>query len=652
MNRKPAEVAYRQRIRDQAQAERGHLLDAGPERAKAGKPASALPALTAVLGKPVDTVPALLQARAELSPQAQALWELHDSQGWQSMSWRQFRDAVESSARGLRALGLCHGDAVGIIAPSSARWDIAQFAAMSAGGVVVGLDPYDTDERLSSIAAQCHLKMVFASDEAALAKLGPACRRSLRFAVAFSPPLTTGVVAYSDLPGIGSAPSGGTKAMIRADDAALIVFTSGTTGEPKGIVYTHAQVCSAVASILQAFPDISAGSRLACWLPLSNLFQRMINLCAVGRGTQVFYVEDPRTVMQHVQDIAPGLFIGVPRFYEKLYAGIREAIDARPAWQRSIVEWAIRVGDRHARAQREHTPVGLMGDLAAALADRFVLRKIRGVMGRDLRYLISGSAPMPMWLLERFHALGFLVLEAYGMSECIVPVTVNRPRSYKFGTVGQALAGSEVRLAADGELLIRGSGVFKGYLDDSARAGRFGADGFLASGDYASIDDDAFITLLGRKSEMIKTSTGRRIAPTAVESQLRQIPYVEHAVVFGSNRPFLIAVIAVAEATLRDRLGGAASALESPATAAAVRADMAAVLSDLPAYLRPAGLVLTTHVFSVADGLITPNLKVRRGSVESSFGAWLDELHDAIGRGDARPLTLVRDGGAVVLLST
>jgi long-chain acyl-CoA synthetase len=604
------------------------------------------------LGKPIDTVPALLQARAELSPQAPALWELRGPQDWQSMSWRQFRDAVESSARGLRALGLRHGDTVGIIAPSSARWDIAQFAAMAAGGVVVGLDPHDTDERLAAVAAQCRLKLLIAHDEAALAKLAPPCRISLRFEVTFSSPLTTGAVAFSDLPGIGSAPSGSAKGLVEADDAALIVFTSGTTGEPKGIVYTHVQVCSAIASILQAFPDINAGSRLACWLPLSNLFQRMINLCAVGRGAQVFYVEDPRTVMQHVQDIAPSLFIGVPRFYEKLYAGIREAIDARPAWQRSIVEWAIRAGDRHARQQRQGVAPGWLGGLVAALADRFVLRRIRSVMGRDLRYLISGSAPMPTWLLERFHALGLLVLEAYGMSECIVPVALNRPQSYKFGTVGKALAGSEVRLAVDGELLIRGSGVFSGYLEDPAGADRFDVDGFLASGDYAHIDDDGFIMLLGRKSEMIKTSTGRRIAPTAVESQLRQVAYVEHAVVLGANRPFLVAVIAVDEAALRDRLGENASAIVSPATADAVRADLAAALSDLPAYLHPAGLVLTTRLFSVADGLITPNLKVRRASVESTFGAWLDELYGAIGRGAAKPFALVREGGTVVLLST
>lgn len=613
---------------------------------------SALSGLAAALGRPVHTVPELLQARAQLSPQAQALWELRQPQGWQPMSWRQLNDAAEAASRGLRALGLRNGDAVGIVAPSSAQWDVAQFAAMSAGGVVVGLDPHDTDERLASIAAQCRLQVVFAQDEQALAKLGPMCRKALRFAVTFATPTDAGIVACADLPAIGSAPFTAYAGAVKAEDAALIVFTSGTTGEPKGIAYTHAQVCSAVASILHAFPDIAAGSRLACWLPLSNLFQRMINVCAVGRGAQVYYIEDPRAVMQHVQGIAPTLFIGVPRFYEKLYAGIRQAIDAKPAWQRPFLQWAIRAGDRKARALRDGIALNAIDAAAAALAERLVLRRIRSVLGHELRYLISGSAPMPRWLLERFHALGLLVLEAYGMSESIVPVAVNRPHSYKFGTVGQPLAGSEVRLAADGELLIRGGGVFSGYLHAPAGGDHLDADGFLASGDFARIDDDGFITLLGRKSEMFKTSTGRRIAPAAIENLLRQLPYVEHAVVLGANRPFLIAVIAVADAALPNGSKGQSRTGDASAMAATVRADVAAALAGVPAYQRPAGLVLTTRAFTVADGLITPNLKVRRSNVEGTFADCIDELYRTIDRSKADPLTLARESANVVLMST
>jgi len=599
----------------------------------------------------VSTVPALLQARAEAAPDAPALWSLDGTSGWQPITWRDFRDATASAAHGLRALGLKRGDRIGILAPSCPRWDVAQIAAMAAGGIVVGLDPNDTSERLGQIAERCELSVVIAYDEALLGKLPPPVCDRLSFAVTFAPARATGIVSFADLVGPDGTQGKTGWDHALAGDPALIVFTSGTSGEPKGITYAHQQVCGAVASILQAFPDIGPGSRLACWLPLSNLFQRMINLCAIGRGAQTYYVEDPRTIMQHVAAISPHLFIGVPRFYEKLHAGICAAIDTKPAWQRSVTQWAIRAGDRRARALRDGIDLGAADRATAALAEGLVLRRIRSILGRNLRYLVSGSAPMPVWLLERFHALGFLVLEAYGMSESIVPVAANRPDRYRFGTVGQPMVGSEVRLAPDGELLLHGPGVFSGYLGETAAASLIDADGFLASGDYASIDGDGFVTLLGRKSELFKTSTGRRVAPAVIESHLRQIPYVEHAVIFGANRPFLAAVLAVTETALRERLGGREPSADLEFTASAVRADIAAAVAGVPGYQRPGGVVLTTRAFSIADGHITPNLKVRRAHVEAAYGSFLEELYQSLDAAPATPLALTHDNGTVLVLS-
>ncbi len=586
------------------------------------------------------TVTALLRQRADATPDAPALWSLRSPADWQPITWRQLHDTVATVADRLLAFGVGRGDCVGIIAPSSPDWDIVQHAAMAVGSVVVGLDPYDTDERLAQVAEDCRLTVVFAQDGAMLARLGAKCVGALRVAVTFvpAPGMAT---SYADLKERSGPQADWDHAC--ADDPALIVFTSGTTGEPKGIRYTHLQVCGAVSSILEAFPDIASGSRLACWLPLSNLFQRMINLCAVGRGAQVFYIEDPRALMDHVADIAPHLLIGVPRFFEKLHAGIVDAVEARPGWQQTVVRWAIGVGDRGARARRAGLSLGFLERCAAAVAEAVALRRIRGVLGPNLRFLISGSAPMPPWLLERLHALGWLVLEAYGMSESIVPVAANRPSAYRFGTVGRPLAGSELRLADDGELLLRGPGVFRGYLGDTDATDRLDVDGFLATGDYARIDEHGFVTLVGRKSEIFKTSTGRRVAPAFVESHLRRLPYVEHAVVFGAQRPFLVALLVVAQTAMQD--------LAAWAAAATLRADIAAVLDDLPGYLRPVGVVLTTAPFSVAGGQITPNLKVRRRQVEADFGSVLDELFTVIGQAAGAPVCIAKEDGTLWLLS-
>ena len=605
------------------------------------------PDLPSTLGRTTWTVPGLLQARASIDPESPALWSRDDRAGWRSLSWRQGRDRAAAAARALRALGLRPGDRVGIIAPSSPQWDIAQFAAMGAGAVVIGLDPFDSDERLAQIAAHCGLSGLVAQREDLFERMGD-IRRRLRFAVTFEPGSATGLSAFA---GLAESVEAGAEAdwdQSTPDENALIVFTSGTTGEPKAIAYTHRQVCGAVASILQAFEDIGPGSRMICWLPLSNLFQRMINFCAVGRGAQTYYVADPRTVMQYAPEVAPHLFIGVPRFYEKLYAGIREAIAARPAWQRMLAQWAIAAGERRARAVRAgRTPRGF-GAAEAALAERLVLRRIRDVLGGEIRFLISGSAPMPVWLLERLHAMGLPVLEAYGLSESIVPVAANRPQRFRFGTVGQPLAGSEVQIAEDGELLLRGPGVFRGYLDEPVASDRIDDRGYLASGDYARIDAGGFITLLGRKSEVFKTSTGRRIAPAGIESRLRRIPYVEHAVVFGANRPFLTAVLAVAEPALRHRLGGRSIDTNAAAT---VSADVRQASADLPPHERPGGVVLTTRAFTAAGGLVTTNLKVRRTAVQNAFAAHLEEIYLAAGTSSQAPVCLSRDDGAALLIA-
>jgi long-chain acyl-CoA synthetase len=594
----------------------------------------------------------MLRARATKSPHTAAWWARSAGSGWHALTWQQASDAVAVAAHGLRVLGLRRGDRVGLIASSSPQWDIAQFAVLAAGGVVVGLDPHDTEQRLAQMAQQCGLVGVVVQNEALLGKLGSQRLGALRFAVTLTAPAVGSMVAFGDLGRLAGSDPGANWDLSQPADEALVIFTSGTTGESKGVMYTHRQVCLAVATILQTFSEISPGSRLVCWLPLSNLFQRIINLCALGRGAQVYYIEDPRTVMDHVAEISPHLFIGVPRFYEKLHSGIVEAVDAKPVWQRALAQWAIRAGERRSRAIRAGTRPSVTDRFAAKLADRLVLTRIRSLLGSSIQFLISGSAPMPVWLLERLHGLGFLVLEAYGMSECIVPVAVNTPQRYSFGTVGRPLEGLEVKLASDGELLVRGAGVFSGYLGERGALRRLGFDGFLASGDFARIDEDGFVTLIGRKSDMFKTSTGRRIAPATVEGHLRRIEYVEHAVVVGANRPFLLAVLAVSGPVLANRAAQSTSNsgdLES--YAATIRADLHAALVHLPDYQRPVGVVLMRRPFSTAEGHLTPNLKVRRKQVEQTFGPLIDELGHALAHHPGTPVAISKEQGAALLLS-
>lgn len=563
------------------------------------------------------TIPGLLQLRCACTPDLPALWDWLPPSGWSRTTWAEYARAVASLGAAFRRLGVQPGDRIGIMAPSGKHWDFSHLAVLAVGGTVVGLDPHGLDEQVREIARRCDFTGLVLEQPSQLAKFDDSARQRLRFVACFDPDGDQQVLDFQFLLA-EAAPDDVAWNLAQPDVPATIIFTSGTTGEPKGIEYTHRQVCLAVLGILSAFPDVDPSVRLVCWLPLSQLFQRMINLSAIGQGAQTYYVADPRQIMQHIEQVAPHLFVGVPRFYEKLYAGIRQAISRQPAWRQSLVRWAWGIGDRHAVAVREGRPQDFLSRWLFVLADHLVLRKLRGILGPDVRFMISGSAPMPLWLLEQFHAIGLPIFEAYGVSENIIPNALNHPAAFRFGTVGRVARGNELRLAEDGELLVRGPGVFSGYLGQQNPPASLDAEGFLATGDFGSIDRDGFVILSGRKAEIFKTSTGRRIAPAGIESVLQQMPGLEHAVIFGAARPQPVVLLILNEETWQNGV---------PENFAGVRAAAAAVVQVLPGYQRPAGLLLSARLLTIADGELTSNLKLRRRTIEATHAPMLADLY-------------------------
>lgn len=567
--------------------------------------------------------------RADVAPTAPAYHSLVDGR-WQAIDWAGFMHGAERFGMRLRTLGLAPGDRFGVMAPTGLDWEFVQVGALICGAAVVGLDAHDQPARLADIVASGELTALVVGDVGAYARLPAVATARLRFVLCLGDdaapegcrPRWITRAAFDALEGAppASAPT--------PDMLATIVFTSGSTGAPKGIAYTHAQVCLAIAGILEAFPDISAHDRLVCWLPLSNLFQRMINFCAAGRGAQTYFVADPRDIMALLPSIRPQVFIAVPRFFEKLNDGIERRLAARPIWARALFAWALRAGDAVATAAREGRRVSPCARLRGALAERLVLRKLRDILGGEIRFMVSGSAPFPRWLLERFHAMGLLVLEAYGLSENVVPIAVNRADDYAFGSVGRVVAGNELRIADDGEVLVRGAGVFNGYLGRPDAESALDADGFLHTGDLGELDSAGHLRLTGRKSDVFKTSTGRKIAPTAVEARLKQIPGLDHVVVFGAGRKAIVALVTPAPevlATLDD-------AAWRDWTGDIVR-RIAELTADDNDYLRPAGVLVHRGAFTIDGGELTSNLKLRRASIEQRHRLALDALFARLERG-------------------
>lgn len=572
-----------------------------------------------------DTITAWLTARLARSPSGIGRWVLACQERWEPRTWLEEHASSAAIARGLRAFGLEPGQAVAIMAAGGADWDRVHLGVLGARGIVVGLDVHTTAVQLQQMFAVLPPVGLVVDDLSALRRIGNDAMAAVRLIIVLRPGVdqevanVTGrtVVSLPALQEAGQRAEAQPWDQARPDDPAWVIFTSGTTGQPKGLLYCHRQVCLAVDAILDVFDDIAEGARLVSWLPLSNPFQRIINLCAMARGAQVYYVSDPRDVMRHLAAIRPQVFIGVPRFFEKFYAGAMAMLQGNSSLRSSLIHWALGAGARYAERHRAGRVASLALRFEHRLADGLVLRHVRAAFGGELRYLVSGSAAMPVWLLERLHAMGLLVLEAYGLSECVVPVAANRAASFRFGTVGHAMKGNEVRLAPDGELLLRSEGVFGGYLGSADDTGSpVDAQGFLATGDYAEIDAEGFIRLIGRKSEVFKTSTGRRVAPGAVEAVLRSVPGVEHAAVFGAGRQSLLAVVSV---------GG-----DAPATPEAMRNAIRSALGSVSDHQHPAGLVVSRRPFTIEAGELTGNLKLRRDRIGERYAAALAALAFAV----------------------
>lgn len=568
------------------------------------------------------TVPARLRARASRSPHAVAyMFRRPGSDEWRAVTWRSVLDTVDTLAGELVRVGLRPGDRVAIMLPTRPEWEYCQQAALAAGGVVVGLDAHDSDRNLLHVLTLTKPRLLIVQTMAELDRLR-ALFPSMDIAIVAerSGSLPSGVHCLDEL--LEAVPAGGPRSapLPQADDLASIIFTSGSTGQPKGIAYTHRQLVLATDALIERFPSVREGDRLVCWLPIANLFQRILNLFAMSCGATSYFVDKPEEVVRLTGDIRPTLFVGVPRFFEKLHGGLMAELERRPAALRALVHAAWAIGCRRAAAARTGKPPPLWCRLVSPVADR-VLAPVRALMGADLQFMASGSAPMPGWLLERLHGLGWIVLEAYGISENVMPIAFNTLQHFRFGSVGKPLPGNELRFADDGELLVRGPGVFQGYYGDSAVTDALDGDGFLHTGDYAHLDADGFLWLDGRKSEIFKTSTGRRVAPVPVEAALKTLDYVDHAVVIGRNRPYPVAVLTITPHH------PVAAALSEPATRTAIAAAASQACRRFPDYQQPGAFIVSRSPLAVASGELTINQKIRRIPIENRFREQIEEAY-------------------------
>ena len=583
------------------------------------------------------------------------------SDGVFDISGGELFEQIRDVSLGLSAFGLDAGDRVAVIADSCPQWCVTDLAILTAGGITVPVYPTLMAGQVHHIVNDCGATIAVVANRMQVDKIVAVRGQLPALATvvvidADGRPWPEGVTTLADVAARGrrhlasdtaAAQIFEERAIAIARDAlASIIYTSGTTGEPKGVMLTHGNVLSNVEAAVEVFGVTSEDVALS-FLPLSHAFERMVLYMYLCAGVSVAFAESPDTLAREMVAVRPTLMTAVPRVFEKLHARIQETMTHASAIRRVLFQWAVGVGLRRSAAVRNGRRVGTLLALQDRIADKMVFRTIRERTGGRLRVLVSGSAPLPRAIAEFFDAIGLTIFEGYGLTEASPVLTVNPLDRPKFGTVGRALSGIELRIADDGEILARGPNIMRGYYHnpDATRA-VLEPDGWLHTGDIGTLDADGYLTITDRKDDLILTSVGKRVAPQSIENDLRRHPLISEAVLVGDRRKFVAALIVPDFFTLQRRL----TALNRPGgtrDALVVRPDVIALFQEAvdavnaahAPFERIKRFALVPSEFTIESGEVTPTMKVRRQVVEERWQAAIERLYDESDQPVARRTT-------------
>ena len=567
------------------------------------------------------------------------------------MSGRELVDRVRDLGLGLRTLGMSRGTRVGLLAESRPEWLFADFAALTAGAVTVPVYPTLAAEQIAFILRDAEVSLLVVSTRDQLAKVLSVASTlpALRGVIVMDPPPELPSAAFpiwslDDVAARGHAQITGGWGVARQfqddvrtvspEDLATIIYTSGTTGDPKGVMLSHGNLVANIKGVL-AVLDLHQGDTALSFLPLCHAFERLVSFVYFASGVTMIFAESIETIARDLKTVRPTVMTGVPRVFEKLQLRMLEKGRAPGGLKRRIFDWAMKVADDRGRLLPSGAPPSVGLRLRSAIAEKLVFHKIRDGLGGRLRFAVSGSAPLSASLAQFFYGLGLPVLEGYGLTETAPVLSVMPLERVRFGTVGPPLPNVEVRIAPDGEILARGPNVMSGYYkrpEDTAAALR---DGWFHTGDIGSLDAAGYISITDRKKELIVTSGGKKLAPQAIEGALRAHPLIAEAVIIGEQRHFPTALLVPDFTALCREVQ-----IPEPADAAARRAlldrqdvlaafDQAidAINATLAQFERIKRYTLVPREFTLADGELTPTLKIKRRIVEEKFKVEIERMY-------------------------
>jgi len=561
-------------------------------------------------------------------------------QGEKTLTYAQLGERSRELALGLIALGIKTGEVVSILCSTRAEWTLCEMGAVCAGAVVAPIYHTNSPEECRHVLADSEARLVFCETAEQVTKIVEVKHElpGLEYVIVIDGHADGALPIKAVSARAGEVDPQAVDERVRAvvpEDVATLVYTSGTTGPPKGCMLTHANFLSATAMYRGQLELDDVQPVIYMFLPLAHVLARLVQTVVLDvGGTLAYWSGDSTKILEEVVAVAPTHFVAVPRIYEKMHTGVVSAVESSGPHVRLLFAWALEVGRRARRAERVGKSRGYLASARLRVADRVALAKVRALFGERLQMALVGAAPIDHELLEFFDACGVSVLEGYGMTESCAAATLNPSKAPRFGTVGRALPGSEVKVTEDGEILMRGPHVFAGYHGDPEATRAMLIDGWLQSGDLGELSSDGYLAVTGRKKDLIITSSGKNVTPVNIENALRGTRWLSEAVVYGDRKPYLVCMVTLdpdETPKLAQQLGVSAD-MKSMARDASVREVIQAAIDN--ANTRFARIeqvkrfVILDHDLTQAAGELTPTFKTKRAFVYERYANVFDALYE------------------------
>lgn len=580
------------------------------------------------------------QKHVNETPQKVAL--RHKDYGiWHDVTWAQYGEKVKHVAMGLMSLGLKKGECVCIISENRPEWVYADFGIMSAGGVTAGVYTTNAPEQCGYIVQNSGARFYIGENEEQFDKtlkfrkdtphLEKVIVMEMEGLKRFEDPL---LMSFDDLLKLGKEYDEKNPGLfeqrrseVKPDDLAVLIYTSGTTGPPKGAMLTHSNLLYMSEAMVNVNP-VKDGDETLSYLPLCHIFEQLFTVMInIRYGTVCNFIESPDTVMENMREVSPTVTCGVPRIWEKYASGIMIRMSDATWFKRMVFKASMGVGMKYADLKLNFKPIPPYLKIAYAAAYAAVFRKLKERLGFDrVRVAYSGAAPISPEVLKFFNAIGLPLVEGYGQTEGTGVTSVSQKGRLKIGKVGQPLPGCEVKIAEDGEILVKGPGIFKGYFKNPEATAETLKEGWLHSGDVGELDEDGFLKITDRKKDLIITAGGKNIAPQNIENQLKFSPYINDAVVIGDRKKYLVALIAIDEENVikyaqdnKIQFSTYASLTQAPEIKQLIQKEVDRVNKMLAQVEQVKKFAIIPKKLYEEDGEVTPTMKVKRKSINEAY---------------------------------